>query len=211
MFGAAATGDRIERRAVRRLSIWTRDYLREVALADRGCAVVGLFIAAQPRFGNDVTAACLALPGTLDRRPVAGHAHDGAGRGDLAASSRVGPVHIPHGKQGRPWVLDVHVPDHGRGCRATQGASAARQRLPRCPVQAGHESPSDPGGKAPARLIRRRTTAGQRPAGAALGEIGAARPAGLVQTISVLVKGREHIRGISGVLPRAGTRSAVRS
>ena len=41
MFGVAATGGRIERRAVRRLSSWTRDYLRAVALADLGCAELG--------------------------------------------------------------------------------------------------------------------------------------------------------------------------
>jgi exopolysaccharide biosynthesis polyprenyl glycosylphosphotransferase len=61
MFGVAATGDRIERRAARRLSTWTRDYLRQVALADLGCAVVGVFIAAQVRFGSDVTAMYLGL------------------------------------------------------------------------------------------------------------------------------------------------------
>jgi exopolysaccharide biosynthesis polyprenyl glycosylphosphotransferase len=46
MFGVAATGGKIERRAARRSSTWTRDYLREVALADLGCAVVGVFTAA---------------------------------------------------------------------------------------------------------------------------------------------------------------------
>ena len=61
MFGVAATGGRIERRAARRLSTWTRDYLREVALADLGCAVVGVFMAAQVRFGSNVTPMYLAL------------------------------------------------------------------------------------------------------------------------------------------------------
>ena len=61
MFGVAATGGRIERRAARRLSTWTRDYLRQVALADLGCAVVGVFMAAQVRFGSNVTAMYLAL------------------------------------------------------------------------------------------------------------------------------------------------------
>ena len=61
MFGVAATGGRIERRAPRRLSTWTRDYLREVALADLGCAVVGVFMAAQLRFGSNVTDMYLAL------------------------------------------------------------------------------------------------------------------------------------------------------
>src|SRR6266496_3850805 len=61
MFGVAATGGRIERRASRRLSTWTRDYLRKVALADLGCAVVGVFMAAQVRFGSNVTSVYLAL------------------------------------------------------------------------------------------------------------------------------------------------------
>ena len=61
MFGVAATGGKIERRALRRLSSWTRDYLRGVALADLGCAVLGVFIAAQARFGSDVTPMYLAL------------------------------------------------------------------------------------------------------------------------------------------------------
>src|SRR5690348_10667255 len=61
MFGVAANGGKIERRAARRLSTWTRDYLRQVALADLGCAVVGVFIAAQLRFGSDVSSTYLAL------------------------------------------------------------------------------------------------------------------------------------------------------
>ena len=62
MFGSAATrSGRFERRAARRLSTWTRDYLREVALADLGCAVLGVFVAAQIRFGNNVTSTYLAL------------------------------------------------------------------------------------------------------------------------------------------------------
>jgi exopolysaccharide biosynthesis polyprenyl glycosylphosphotransferase len=65
MFGVAATGGRIDRRAARRLSTWTKDYLRDVALADLGCAVVGVFVAAQLRFGSDVTPHYLALSLTL--------------------------------------------------------------------------------------------------------------------------------------------------
>ena len=61
MFGVAATGGRIDRRTARRLSTWTRDYLRQVALADLGCAVVGVFMAAQVRFGSNVTSMYLAL------------------------------------------------------------------------------------------------------------------------------------------------------
>ena len=61
MFGVAETGDRVERRAARRLSTWSREYLREVALADLACGVVGVFIAAQLRFGSNVTSMYLAL------------------------------------------------------------------------------------------------------------------------------------------------------
>src|SRR5690348_13223587 len=61
MFGVAASGGKIERRAARRLSNWTKDYLRQVALADLGCAVVGVFIAAQVRFGSNVTGMYLGL------------------------------------------------------------------------------------------------------------------------------------------------------
>jgi exopolysaccharide biosynthesis polyprenyl glycosylphosphotransferase len=49
------------RLAARRLSSWTRDYLRKAALADFGCAILGVFVAAQLRFGNDVTGAYVAL------------------------------------------------------------------------------------------------------------------------------------------------------
>ena len=61
MFGVAATGDRTERRVARRLPTWTRDYLRTVALADLGCGVVGVFIAAQVRFGSNVQSMYLGL------------------------------------------------------------------------------------------------------------------------------------------------------
>ena len=40
---------------------WARDYLRRVALADLSCAVVGVFIAAQVRFGSNVTTMYLSL------------------------------------------------------------------------------------------------------------------------------------------------------
>ena len=49
------------RLAARRLSSWTRDYLRKAALADFGCAILGVFVAAQLRFGNDVTGTYVAL------------------------------------------------------------------------------------------------------------------------------------------------------
>ena len=42
-------------------STWAKDYLRRVALADFGCAIVGVFAAAQLRFGEHVTGAYIAL------------------------------------------------------------------------------------------------------------------------------------------------------
>ena len=61
MFDVAAASDRYQRRAAGRSSTWTKEYQREVALADLGCAVLGVFVAAQLRFGNDVTRPYLAL------------------------------------------------------------------------------------------------------------------------------------------------------
>ena len=61
MLGITATSDGYERRTARRLSTWSRDYLREVALADLGCAVLGVFVAAQLRPGRDVTPTYLTL------------------------------------------------------------------------------------------------------------------------------------------------------
>ena len=65
MFGIAVTRSRYDRQASRRPSrrpsAWARDYLRKAAVADLGCAIVGVFIAAQIRFGNDVTSAYAAL------------------------------------------------------------------------------------------------------------------------------------------------------
>ena len=61
MSGFAVAGDRYDRQVVRRVSGWARDYLRKAALADFGCAILGVFVAAQIRFGNDVTGTYLAL------------------------------------------------------------------------------------------------------------------------------------------------------
>ena len=55
MFGVVAASARLERQVVRRLSTWTKDYLREVAFADLSCAAVGVFAAMQLSFGNHAT------------------------------------------------------------------------------------------------------------------------------------------------------------
>jgi exopolysaccharide biosynthesis polyprenyl glycosylphosphotransferase len=61
MFGIAATRGRYDGQTARRLSAWSKDYLRQTAVADLGCAIAGVFTAAQLRFGNDVTATYVAL------------------------------------------------------------------------------------------------------------------------------------------------------
>ena len=61
VFGVAAVSGRLDGQTARRLSTWTRYYQREVALADLGCGLVGVFVAAQLRFGNEVTPTYLAL------------------------------------------------------------------------------------------------------------------------------------------------------
>ena len=66
MSGFAVARGRSDPQVARRASGWERYYLRRAALADFGCAIVGVFAAAQLRFGNDVTgtyaALSLALP-----------------------------------------------------------------------------------------------------------------------------------------------------
>jgi exopolysaccharide biosynthesis polyprenyl glycosylphosphotransferase len=61
VFGIATQRDRYERPTARRQSAWPREYLRKAVFVDLGCAVVGVFIAAQIRFGNDVNRTYLAL------------------------------------------------------------------------------------------------------------------------------------------------------
>ena len=61
MFGMATESGRFEGRTVKRPSTWTRVYLRDAAIVDFGCAVVGVFMAAQIRFGDEVTHPYLAL------------------------------------------------------------------------------------------------------------------------------------------------------
>jgi exopolysaccharide biosynthesis polyprenyl glycosylphosphotransferase len=61
MSGFAVARDRYDRQVIRRTSGWARDYLRKAALIDFGCAVLGVFVAAQARFGNHVTGTYVAL------------------------------------------------------------------------------------------------------------------------------------------------------
>src|SRR5580693_6140140 len=61
MSGFAVTRGRYDPQVVRSVSGWTRYYLRRAALADFGCAILGVFAAAQLRFGNDVTVTYVAL------------------------------------------------------------------------------------------------------------------------------------------------------
>jgi exopolysaccharide biosynthesis polyprenyl glycosylphosphotransferase len=61
MSGVTVARDRYDRSVIRRASAWTRDYLRRAALADLACAILGVFAAAQLRFGSDVTGIYIAL------------------------------------------------------------------------------------------------------------------------------------------------------
>jgi len=61
MSGYAVVRDRPGREAAGRVSSWARDYLHKAAVADLGCAAVGVLVATQIRFGNDVTRTYLAL------------------------------------------------------------------------------------------------------------------------------------------------------
>jgi exopolysaccharide biosynthesis polyprenyl glycosylphosphotransferase len=61
MSGFAVAHERPDRQAARRPASWARDYLRTAALADFGCAIIGVFMAAQLRFGDAVTGTYVAL------------------------------------------------------------------------------------------------------------------------------------------------------
>ncbi len=61
MSGFVVAGERYDRQAVRRVTGWTRYYLRKAALTDFGCAIIGVFAAAQLRFGDEVTSTYIAL------------------------------------------------------------------------------------------------------------------------------------------------------
>jgi exopolysaccharide biosynthesis polyprenyl glycosylphosphotransferase len=61
MSGFAVARERPDRQATRRQASWARDYLRTAALADFGCAIIGVFMAAQLRFGDEVTGTYVAL------------------------------------------------------------------------------------------------------------------------------------------------------
>jgi exopolysaccharide biosynthesis polyprenyl glycosylphosphotransferase len=61
VFGIATERGPYEPQTVRRQPAWPREYLRKTVFVDLCCAVVGVFIAAQIRFGNDVNQTYLAL------------------------------------------------------------------------------------------------------------------------------------------------------
>jgi exopolysaccharide biosynthesis polyprenyl glycosylphosphotransferase len=61
MSGSVIIRDLHARQATRRISIWTKDYLRKAAIADLGCAAAGVFAAAYLRFGHDVTRTYVTL------------------------------------------------------------------------------------------------------------------------------------------------------
>ncbi len=61
MSGYAAVRGRYGHRTTSGTSAWAKDYLRRAALADLGCAVVGVFAAVQLRFGDHATGLYVAL------------------------------------------------------------------------------------------------------------------------------------------------------
>jgi exopolysaccharide biosynthesis polyprenyl glycosylphosphotransferase len=61
MSGFAVARGRYDPQVDRRAAGWERYYLRRAALADFACAIVGVFAAAQLRFGNKVTGTYIAL------------------------------------------------------------------------------------------------------------------------------------------------------
>jgi exopolysaccharide biosynthesis polyprenyl glycosylphosphotransferase len=61
MSGFAVARGRYDPQLARRVSGWERYYLRRAALADFVCAIIGVFAAAQLRFGNEVTGTYIAL------------------------------------------------------------------------------------------------------------------------------------------------------
>jgi hypothetical protein len=86
-FGIAS--DRHDRRTARGVFSWPKNYLRRAALADFVCAIAGVFVAAQLRFGSDVTGTYIALSLALLVLWIAAHwlaevRH--SRRGDLATA-----------------------------------------------------------------------------------------------------------------------------
>jgi len=61
MSGFAVAHERPDRQVARRAASWARDYLRTAVLVDFGCAIIGVFMAAQIRFGDQVTSTYVAL------------------------------------------------------------------------------------------------------------------------------------------------------
>ena len=61
MSGFAVAHERPDRQVARRAASWARDYLRTAALVDFSCAIIGVFMAAQIRFGDQVTSTYVAL------------------------------------------------------------------------------------------------------------------------------------------------------
>lgn len=57
----AVVRDSVAHQTASSSSTWAKDYLRRAALADLGCAIIGVFAAVQLRFGEHVTATYVAL------------------------------------------------------------------------------------------------------------------------------------------------------
>ena len=61
MSGYVTVRSRYTRQTASSASAWAKNYLRRVALADLGCAILGVFVAVQLRFGSHVTATYVVI------------------------------------------------------------------------------------------------------------------------------------------------------
>jgi hypothetical protein len=102
MFGVAAFGGRIERRAARYLFCRIRDHLCAVALAGLSCGVAGAFIAPQVRSGSNLV---LALCSRIRVQPLAASDSAGALFNELPQLINSCPGHMPLARP-RPALPD---------------------------------------------------------------------------------------------------------
>jgi hypothetical protein len=116
---SAGARDCYGRLVARMLAGWTRDYRRKAALADCGCAILGVFVAARLRFGNDNHATYVALSMAL---PVLWLITLWLTGGYDARFVGTGSAEFP------PELPGVSAPSDGRS-----SASMGPEKIARCP------------------------------------------------------------------------------
>lgn len=94
MSGFAVACDQDDRRVIRRISGWTKGYLGKAVLVALGYVILGVFAAARPRFGDDVTRTHLTLVLILPMIWLA--AIRLAGGPDNVATVSLTPLHVDH-------------------------------------------------------------------------------------------------------------------